>query len=150
MVTARLDGALATPSAVFGVPQLELGDDAEPALAERVGELWRRRLAFSRVRLLRELLDRSGRSWEELSWRAVDLGEGPVWGAGGAAAGDLLRVGERFVVLVADEGEPGRLDDGDLGFDFDRGAVLRRLGEIYTGEGLVEWAPQGEAPPAGS
>ena len=50
-------------------------------------------------------------------------------------------VGERFVILAYDQGDPGRLDDGDLGFDFDKGAVLRRLGEIFTGEGLVEWAP---------
>ena len=140
-VTARLAGPLAAPSAVFGTPQVEVVEGAEASLAAAVSELRRRRLVFSRLDPLRELLERSGRSWEELGWRAADLEAGPDWGAGGAAPGDVLRVGERFVILVADEGRRGRLDDDDLGFDFDKGAVLRRLGEIFTGEGLVEWAP---------
>ncbi|MFQ5348880.1 MAG: hypothetical protein ACE5EG_00395 [Thermoanaerobaculia bacterium] len=140
-VTARLAGPLAAPSAVFGTPQVELAEGAEAGVKEAVEELWRRRLAFSRLLPLRDLLERSGRSWDELGWRAVDLEEGPAWGAGGALPGDVLRVGERFVILVADQGENGRLDDGDLGFDFDKGAVLRRLEEIFTGAGLVEWAP---------
>ena len=142
-VTAALDGALAVPSAVFGTPQVELGGGADEALAAEVSELWSRRLAFSRLVVLRELLERGGRAWEELDWRTVDLLEGPRWGERGVAPGDLLRVGERFVILASDEGEAGRLDEDDLGFDFDKGAVLRRLGEIFTGEGLVEWAPLG-------
>ena len=145
-VTARLEGPLATSSAVFGTPQVEVTGDAGEGVRADVGELLRRRLAFSRLTLLREVLEHAGRSWSELGWRSVDLEEGPDWGAGGAAAGDLLRVGERFVILVADQGRRGYLDDGDLGFDFDKGAVLRRLGEIFTGEGLVEWAPLSDRP----
>ena len=141
--TVRLAGPLAVPSAVFGTPQVEIAAAGGEALAAEVSELWRRRLAFSRLIVLRELLESRGRDWEELDWQAVDLEEGPGWGGGGAAAGDLLRVGERFVVLAYDEGEEGRLDDADLGFDFDKGAVLRRLGEIFTGEGLVDWARLG-------
>ena len=140
-VTARLPGPLAVPSAVFGTPQVELAEGVDDAAESAVVDLRRRRLIFGRLPLLRDLLDRAGRSWDGLDWQAVDLAEGPEWGADGVAPGDLLRVGERFVVLVVDEGAAGRLDDGDLGFDFDRGAALRRLGEIFTGEGLVEWAP---------
>ena len=140
-VTARLPGSLAVPSAVFGTPQVEVAEGAAAEVAAAVGELRRRRLVFARLPLLRELLDGAGRSWEELGWQEVDLAEGPQWGPGGVGPGDLLRVGERFVILVADEGLAGRLDDGDVGFDFDKGAVQRRIGEIFTGEGLVEWAP---------
>lgn len=144
-VTARLAEPLAASSGVFGTPQVEAMDGVEPSPLANLNELWRRRLVFSRLLVLRELLDRTGRSWEELRWRAVDLEAGPIWGSGGAAPGDVLRVGQRFVILVADEGRRGRLDDGDLGFDFDKGAALRRLEEIFTGEGLVEWAPLGSS-----
>lgn len=140
-VTARLAGPLEAASAVFGLPQVELAESADAEVAAAVGELRRGGLIFGRVFLLRRLLERAGRAWEALGWRAVDLRDGPEWGAGGVAPGDLLRVGERFVVLVADEGRDGTLDDADLGFDYDHGAVLRRLGEIFTGEGLVEWTP---------
>jgi hypothetical protein len=148
-VTAKLAGPLATTSAAFGNPQVELAEGADAAVVTKASELWDRDLAFARLVLLRRLLEGAGRSWEELGWREADLEAGPEWGASGVASGDLLRVGERFVVLVADEGRPGRLDDADLGFDFDRGAVLRRLGEIFTGEGLVEWAPLAAAPGSG-
>ncbi len=144
-VTARLPDRLAEASAVFGTPQLELSEAAGSAVADRVGELWQRRLAFSRLLVLRRHLEAAGLNWEELDWRPVDLEEGPVWGPGEAAAGDVLRVGDRFVILASDEGQPGRLEEDDLGFDFDKGAVLRRLGEIFTGQGLVEWAPLGGA-----
>ena len=143
-VTARLAAPLGAASAVFGLPQVEVAEGADAAPAAAVVEFWRRGLAFSRLGVLRALLDGAGRSWEELDWRAVDLEQGPRWGVGGAAPGDILRVGERFVVLVRDEGRRGWLDDGDLGFDFDKGAVLRRLEEVFTGEGLVDWAPLGD------
>ena len=142
-VTARLPGPLAAASAVFGLPQVELAEGADAALAGRVAELRQDRLAFGRLPLLRQILDRAGRSWDGLGWRGVDLQDGPEWGAGGVAPGDLLRVGERWVVLVEDRGRTGRLDDQDLGFDFDKGPALLRLGQIFTGDGLVEWAPLG-------
>ncbi len=142
-VRLRLPGPLALPSGVFGTPQVEPTTGADGALREQLAELWQRQLAFSRLLLLRDVLERAGRSWEGLGWRAVELDAGPDWGPAGASPGDLLRVGERFVILVADEGPDGRLDYADLGFDFSKGATLRRLDEVFTGEGLVEWAPLG-------
>ncbi len=147
-VTMRLAGPLAASSGVFGLPQVEPTGEATPALVSELRDLWQRRLCFSRLALLREVLGRAGQPWEALDWREVELEAGPAWGPAGAAAGDLLRVGERFVILVADHGQAGRLDYDDLGFDFDNGAALRRLGEIFIGEGLVEWAAIGS--PAGS
>lgn len=145
-VRALLPGPLAASSAVFGTPQLELGAGAPEEVREAVGSYWRRRLAFSRLLVLRAELERAGASLESLAWRTIELEAGPPWGPAGAAAGDLLRVGERFVILVADEGEAGRLDYRDLAFDFDKGAALWPLEAIFTGEGLVEWAPLVAAP----
>lgn len=144
-VRALLPGPLAASSAVFGTPQLELAAGASEAVREEVRGYWSRRLAFSRLLVLRAELERAGASLEGMAWRTVDLEAGPPWGPGGAAPGDLLRVGERFVILVADEGEAGRLDRADLAFDFDKGAALWPLEAIFTGEGLVEWAPLGGA-----
>lgn len=143
-VTARLPAPLDGPSSVFGLPQVEPVAGLSPALAGELAELTRKRLAFSRAALLAELLAAAGRDWEAVEWRAVDLDAGPVWGGGGVAAGDLLRVGGRVVLLAEDQGVPGLLDDGDVAFDFDKGATVRRLADIFTGEGLVEWGALAE------
>ena len=66
------------------------------------------------------------------------------WGAEGAVGGDLLRVGNRWVVLLQDRGLEGFLDRDDLCLDFDRGARMRLVGEVFTGDGLVEWAGLGQ------
>lgn len=142
-VSARLPGVLAAVSEVFGLPQVELTDGADAELAAKVADLRQRGLVFSRVPLLGQILDRAGRSLEDLDWLGVDLQDGPVWGAGGAGPGDLLRVGLRWVVLVEDRGAAGRLDQEDLAFDFDKGPALLRLGQVFTGDGLVDWAPLG-------
>ena len=69
----------------------------------------------------------------------VDLAGGPRWGPTGVSPGDLLRVGERIVVLVEDLGTPEQLDYSDLCFDYFRGAKIKPLREVFVGEGLVEW-----------
>ena len=55
-------------------------------------------------------------------------------------AGDLLRVGERWVVLLEDRGISGRADRDDLCLDFDKGPRVNRIGDVFTGDGLIEWA----------
>ena len=65
-------------------------------------------------------------------------GESP-WGGEGMASGDLLRAGERLVVLYEDRGTFGVLDAADLCFDFFKGAAVRRLDEVFSGDGLLEW-----------
>lgn len=121
---------------VFGLPQVELPVGASAADKLLLLEWTERDLAFSRVTLLRRLFDEAGVAWEDAGWAEVELDGSQEW----LRAGDLLRVGERFVVLYQDRGTPGRLDYDDLCLDFDRGAAVRRLGEIFTGQGLVEWA----------
>ena len=58
----------------------------------------------------------------------------------GVARGDLIRAGGRVVVLYEDRGTPGRLDRGDLCFDFEQGAEVLPLSEVFVGEGLLELA----------
>ena len=62
-----------------------------------------------------------------------------TWGEDGVEPGDLLRVGERLVILLQDRGIAGTLDYDDLCFDFFRGASVRPLREVFVGDGLVEW-----------
>ena len=146
-VTASLPGALAAPSSVFGLTQIERQPQSPTAAAGlRLAEWTDDRIAFSRVSLLRETLDRIGTTWDDLEWSPVELDGTVGWGA----PGDLVRAGARVVHLFRDRGVAGRLDDDDLSFDFDRGAVVRRLGDIYTGDGLVELArlPAVTEPPA--
>lgn len=143
-VYAKLPGRLAPASRVFGLAQLELAPGVDrPELFQRIDELARRRLAFSRATVLRDQLRAAGKRLEELRWSDVDLvaGDGRWWEP--ARPGDLLRVGERLVVLYEDRGQPDVLDYDDLCFDFARGAAVRRLGEVFVGEGLVEVATLG-------
>jgi hypothetical protein len=135
---ATLPGVLGPASRVFGLPQVvgELG--AEPA---RLAARWHEEaLAFTLPLLLREMAKVADRPWKELRWRVVDLADGPAWGDGGVAAGDLVRVGNRVVALYRDDGAAGRLDGRDLCFDYLDGASVERLEAVFAGEGLVEWA----------
>ncbi len=137
-VSARLSGRLGAPSRVFGLTQIELA----PGLGElraRLVEWSRQDIVFSRLTVLRELLDEVGADYDELAWVGVDLASGPGWGEDGVEPGDLLRVGERLVILLQDHGIAGTLDYDDLCFDFFRGASVRPLREVFVGEGLVEW-----------
>ena len=95
---------------------------------------------FSRLYLLRELLGGTAAAAEE--WRRLDLQAGLPW-AGRLHTGDLIQVGARWVVLYRDAGEPDLLDADDLCFDFEHGAAIRRLGDIFSGEGEVEWLARG-------
>jgi hypothetical protein len=112
-------------------------------------DLYRDGLAFSRPLVLRDLLDQSQTTYEELTWRAVELGVDEGWGEAGAGRGDLLRVGNRWVVAVEDRAVLGVLDREDLCFDFDKGFRLRRIGEVFTGDGLIEWARLRPVPSGG-
>jgi len=140
-----LPGKLGPASRVFGLTQLELGETPPPALRERVAELARSGLAFSRATVLWDHIRAAGKRLADLEWRAIDLTGAHPWGEP-AAAGDLLRVGERVVVLFEDRGERGVLDYDDLCFDYERGASVRALSEVFRAEGeegLVELAALG-------
>ena len=143
---ASLPGGLEVPSQVFGLSQIEVPPRELAEVAARMADLTRNRLAFSRLTVVREMLDRAGLTYEDLQWVDVDLLEGPAWGPQSVEPGDFLRVGERIAIVVADRGDPGVLDRSDLCFDFIKGARVRPLDEIFVGEGLVEWARQSPLP----
>lgn len=126
------------------------GEGAEAAveMLREIRELTRRRLAFSRLTALRTVISGVGKSIGELVWRRISLDTGLPWtpGDGEAAAsaavtaGDLLRVGDRVVILYRDQGRPGVLDREDLCFDYALGAAVRALGDVFVGGGEVELA----------
>ncbi|MCB1008501.1 MAG: hypothetical protein KDB94_06360, partial [Acidobacteria bacterium] len=141
-VRARLPGALAGVSEVFGLTQVEPASGLPTAALARIAAWREEALAFERTPLFAEHLETSGRTAAALEWRAVDLAEtGPVWGSE-IEPGDLLQGGERIVVLFGDRGIEGRLDPEDLCFDFERGAKIRRIDEVYRERGglELEWA----------
>ncbi len=138
---AALPGPLGPPSRAFGLTQVAFRGRPERELLARVVEWMDRDLAFARLPLIRRSLDLSRIELEGLVWTPVDLEAGAPWGA----AGDLLRAGERWVFLYQDLGESGILDEDDLCLDFDKGPAVRRLREIFMGEGLVERAALSEA-----
>lgn len=141
-VYAALPGAAGPSSLAFGLSQIEPPAAPDAELLARLTELTRRRLAFSRNPLVALAIQAAGRSRADLAWATVDLEAGPPWGEGEGAVGigDLVRVGARVVVLFRDHGVAGRLDRDDLCFDYERGAAVRPLAEVFTGEGLVELA----------
>jgi hypothetical protein len=137
-----LPGPLATASRYFGLTHIGLPEGAGRKLLGRVDNLTRKRLAYSEVPLLAELIAAAGGSPEDLPWRRVDLEGSVPWGEQ-AGPGDLLQAGDRWVVLYRDAGEPGRLDRGDLCLDFDRNAAVRPLGQVFGGGGEVDLAHLG-------
>ncbi len=143
-LVATLPERLALASRVFGLTQVRWGDSPPEAAVTVLQSWFESDLAYSRVLLLRRMLDRAGARLESLEWTAVDLAAGPDWNPdgeqGAVGPGDLLRAGDRVVVLFEDRGTAGRLDLDDLCFDFEDGADVVRLGEIFSGEGLVEHA----------
>jgi len=139
-VQATLAGSLSLPSKVYGLPQIEPAPELLAIVGEQLTDWYRDGLSFSRLMVLREILDRSGTSYGDLEWTAVELGVDQVWGKEGVTAGDLLRVGNRWVVVLQDRALQGTLDREDLCLDFDKGARVRQVGDVFTGEGLVEWA----------
>lgn len=141
-VYSALAGPAGPASLAFGLTQVEPPPGAGTELRGRLAELTERRVAFARTPLLRDVLDAAGVSRRELAWDSVDLSAGPSWGEGAGAVeqGDLVRAGARVVVLYEDRGTPGVLDRGDLGFDYQQGAAVRALSEVFSGEGRVELA----------
>ena len=151
---ARLPGALAAPSAFFGLPGIHRGEgEWDAGAAARLRQLQDDRLAFSQVSVLRAILDAGVVAWEDLVWELAPLDGSAAWsaaGEGSPAPGDLVHVGDRWAVLFADsdaEGVAGMLDGADLCLDFDAGATVRRLDQIFTmnaeGEGDVFVAAPG-------
>lgn len=127
-------GPLGAAMRVFGLTQLEIPTEAAAEVSRQVDELARNRIAYSRATMLRDLLADADQKFSELSWQSVDLAGDRRWGES-AGPGDLLRVGDRWVVLYEDRGEPGVLDYQDLCFDFVQGAEVRELAAIFSGEG---------------
>lgn len=137
----RLDGPLAPASAVFGLTQIEPVGDNASELRPRLDELSEELLAFTRLGVVAEVLRTVGKRSGDLVWRPIDLDGGAAWGQQ-VAAGDLLQVAERVVLLYADRGTPGVLDPADLCFDFARGAEVRPLEEVFDlgADAEVSWA----------
>ena len=142
-VVSALPEPLSVPSSAYGLTQIEPGPDSPPEVLDQLADWYEQQLAFSRLAVLREHLGRSGVEYRNLEWVAVELGVDQRWGGEGAMEGDLLRVGNRWVVLLQDRGTEQILDRNDLCLDFDKGARMRLVGEVFTGEGLVEWSGLG-------
>ncbi len=153
----RLPGALGPSSAWFGLPGVQRGDgEWSDAQADRLGQLIDDRLAFDQASVLRDLLQRDTAVGDESGSLLVPLDGSTPWGSGdeGAVApGDVVNVGDRWAVLLADsadDGIAGMLDGADLCFDFDTAAAVRRLDQIFVvtpeGEGDVFVTRAGPAP----
>jgi hypothetical protein len=133
-LVAALPPPLAGLSRAAGLPLVEPGPELAPELAERVAGLTGARLAAVGNQLLAEHLAAAGRSADEVEFRPVVLGPaGPRWGDD-VTPGDLLRAGDRVVVLFADAGERGRLDGADLVFDVERGLRIEPVESIFVGD----------------
>jgi len=138
----RVVGELAPPlarlSRQFGRSEAAPTTALDEATAARLAALVADGCVFVRAPLLAAHLADHGVEAAALGWRAVDLArERPDWGRE-AAAGDLLQAGPRVVVLFRDEGEPGVLDPADLVFDLWQGLRIRRVDEVFRGEGGLE------------
>ncbi|MEM8996900.1 MAG: hypothetical protein AAGF23_19100 [Acidobacteriota bacterium] len=144
----RAKGGAGLVSTVYGLTQLEPPAEPPEGLLAQIDELAGADIAFSRLTLLRDLTAAAGVTFATAPWRSVELVGTQGFGDGGVRAGDLLRVGDRVVVLYEDRGGLGVLDYDDLCFDLVQGIEVRALGEVFSGEGLdVEWASL--APAAG-
>ena len=146
-VRATLPGALSLPTKVYGLSQIEPSPEIVPDVAQTLAGWLEQGLAFSRLLLLRQTLEGAGTAYDELEWRAVELGVDQRWGESGVQPGDMLRVGNRWVLVLRDRLGEGVLDRQDLCLDFDQGSRIREIGEVFTGEGLVDWAPVGDRGP---
>ncbi len=140
---ASLPGALGPASRVFGLPQIEV-ETMDPGTLGRLSELTRQSLAFSRLTVVAQAALAAKRDLANLEWQSLEVTSRAPWGAA-VHAGDLLQGGERVVFLYRDLGDPGVLDGADLCFDFARGAAVRRLDEVFAGEGALRWLDLGAA-----
>jgi hypothetical protein len=139
---ALLPESLKVSSMVFGLSHLEPTDPLTNAeVVSTIGKWSRSGLVYSRLFVLRRKLVALGIDWEDLDWKDVDLVAAELpWGEDGARAGDLIRVGSRVVEIYRDQGIQGRLDGRDLCLDYEKAATISSLDEIFTGDGLIEWA----------
>ena len=145
MVRMALPGPAATASRVFGLTQLEPPSGGGSEILEQIVELAANDVAFSRLTVLRDQIRYAGRDLDTLEWTSLDLAGDARWGEH-AGPGDLLRAGDRVVVLYADRGTPGVIDYQDLCLDFVQGAAVRALNDVFIGSGnTVELASLGGA-----
>jgi hypothetical protein len=138
-VSAMLAGPAGLPSAMFGLTGVVPPPDAPQALLDEIDRRAEKRLLWSDRWLLREILRSTGRDLQALDWQRIELEHGPHW-AGAVAAGDLLRVGGRWVLAYRDFDGDGTLGPADLCLDFEKGAAIRRVGDVFIGIGEIEWA----------
>ncbi|MEM8961187.1 MAG: hypothetical protein AAGD38_06905 [Acidobacteriota bacterium] len=132
-ISAVLPGALGPASSVFGLTQLELPASASEEQRQQLRDLADAGLIFSRLTIIRDQLRAAGLGLDTVDWQLLSLTGDAVFG-GDASPGDLLQVGERVTVLWRDEGTVGIVDGEDLVFDFYRGAAVRPLAEVFSGE----------------
>lgn len=137
-VTITLPDRLQAASRVFGLTQLEpkasVTGEALSRMTEQIDELAQHQVAFSRITLLRDHVRAAGLRFEDLVWSDLELDGSSAWTAAGerpVEPGDLVRVGDRIVVLYRDQGVPGVVDYDDLCFDFVQGAEVRSLGDVF-------------------
>jgi hypothetical protein len=142
-VVASLPGALAAPSRVFGLSQIEPLSLLEAGPLSRLEELLAQELAFTAVWALEQTCRAAGAGCESLRWRSAPWGA-RAWPAE-AGPGDLLRVGKLAVVLYRDQGEAGVLDRADLCLAYSRGAAVRALGDLFAAGATPEIARPGGA-----
>jgi len=151
-LVASLDPPLAVLSQRFGRTEGELGPDAPDAVVAGLDALVDRDLVFRRTRLLAAHVAALGGGTAPVVWRRVDVLASDLRWGDDAGPGDLLQAGNRLVALFRDEGEPGRVDPGDLVFDLWKGLRVLRLGDVFRsdveGELELELARPG-APVAG-
>ena len=133
-VRMTLPGTAAAASRVFGLTQLEPPPGAGRELVTQIDELAANDVAYSRLTVLRDQIHHAGLTLEDLRWTIVDLAGDARWGRE-AGPGDLLRAGDRVVVLYRDLGTPGVIDYQDLCFDYVQGAAIRALDEVFIGTG---------------
>ncbi|MDX1385681.1 MAG: hypothetical protein R3190_18665, partial [Thermoanaerobaculia bacterium] len=138
-ITAALEGPAGPASAVFGLIGLALPEEPPPDLVADFARLAENRLAFSRVSVLREVLAAAGARLDTLAWTKIELNGSVAWESA-ARQGDLLRVGARVVVLHQDRDGDGALGGEDTCLDFEERAAIRRLVDVFPGEGEIEWA----------
>ena len=122
----------------FGTPQLEPAEASPASVLRELSGWYEEGLSFSRLLVFGGLLEDRRRVLSELEWASVDLELAPSWGEIGS--GDLLRSGERLVLLYRDAGVEGVLDYEDLCFDLAESAAVRRLNEVFSGGGVLDWA----------
>jgi hypothetical protein len=133
-VVAALPAPLAGVSAAFGRTQVEPRPGLAPELEARLAELVSRDFAFEGPTLIAAHLAAAEVGADGLAFETVTLGaDGPRWGEQ-VGAGDLLRAGDRIVVLFRDADGGGRLDPGDLVFDLHRGLRVLAAADVFESE----------------